>query len=184
MTPFVELPVRRDPELIRTHRESFLSQPDSFFREVFQGRLPSPDEKLAWSERATALMFPDRAFRNDTYEVQMNLERPFIHLDIRRHDGAAITQWRELQQIKNELVGPEHEAVELFPAESRLVDTGNQYHLWVCPDSATRFPLGWPKRCVLSEPVTVPGKGTGHDSIVGKTGLGMKVDGLTVSLGL
>jgi hypothetical protein len=25
--------------------------------------------------------------------------------------------------IKNELVGPEHEAVELYPAESRLVDS-------------------------------------------------------------
>lgn len=187
MTSFFELPVRRDPELLRAHRESLLSQPDSFYREVFQGRLPSLDEKLAWLERATALMIPDRAFRNDTYEVQMNLERPFIHLDIRRHDGGTITQWREMQQIKNELVGPEHEAVELFPAESRLVDTGNQYHLWVYADPVTRFPLGWPRRCVLAEPAataTVSVKASGHDSVAGKAGIGLKVNGLTVSLGL
>jgi len=29
------------------------------------------------------------------------------------------------------IVGEEHEAFEVYPAESRLVDTANQYHLWV-----------------------------------------------------
>jgi hypothetical protein len=37
-----------------------------------------------------------------------------------------VHDWRDLQRIKNQLVGPECEAVELYPAESRKVDTANQ----------------------------------------------------------
>lgn len=57
--------------------------------------------------------------------------------------------WRDLQAIKNELVGPEHEAIELYPAESRLVDTANQYHLWVLKDPSQRIPVGWTQRLVM-----------------------------------
>lgn len=59
-------------------------------------------------------------------------------------DGSARHDWRDFQRIKNELVAPEAEAVELFPAESRLVDTANHYHLWVFPEY--RFPFGMQAR--------------------------------------
>lgn len=52
-----------------------------------------------------------------------------------------IHNWRHLQRIKNELFGPEREAVELYPAESRLVDTTNSYWLWVMPEGK-RIDLG------------------------------------------
>ena len=65
---------------------------------------------------------------------------PMLHLTIRNQDGSNRRDWREFQRIKNELVGPEAEAVELYPAESRLVDTANHYHLWVFPEY--RFPFG------------------------------------------
>jgi hypothetical protein len=58
-------------------------------------------------------------------------------------DKEAIRDWRHFQRIKNEIVGPENEAVELFPAESRLVDGANQYHLWVLADKECRFPIGF-----------------------------------------
>lgn len=180
MTPLAEVPVRR-AEVIRANRDYFLSQPDPFFREVFEGRVPSSDEKLAWAGNAAAMSLPDRAFRNDTYEVQMRLDRPLIHLAIRRHDDGAITKWRDFQQIKNELIGPEHEAVELFPAESRLIDTSNQYHLWVFADRANRFPLGWWRRCVLPEQFAAPGIQHGRDQCAGKLGIALEVNGLTVS---
>ena len=73
---------------------------------------------------------------------------PLIHLSIKRLDRAAIHDWRDLQRIKNELVGPEHEAVELYPAESRLTDTSNQYHLWCSADPTFRYPFGWHERLV------------------------------------
>lgn len=182
MTPFAEISLRRDPEAIGAYRDACLRQPDEFFREAFQGRLPSLDEKRAWAERAALSMIPDRAFRNDTYEVLMNLEQPFIHLDIRRHDGRAVTNWRDFQQIKNELVGPEHEAMELFPAESRLVDTGNQYHLWVYAEPVKRFPLGWWRRCVSPSSAVSPVRSPGYDSAVGNAGIGITLKGGNVAI--
>jgi hypothetical protein len=173
VTPFAEVSLRRGPEAIRAYREICLCQSDELLCEVFQGRVPSPAEKLAWADRTAQLMIPDRAFRNDTYEVLMNLGRPFIHLDIRRHDGGAATNWRDLQQIKNELIGTEHEAVELFPAEGRLVDAGNQYHLWVYADPVTRFPLGWWQRCVPPSPGLSPVGQPGFDTAAGNSRVGI-----------
>lgn len=69
-------------------------------------------------------------------------------LSIRRHDKLAIHDWRDFQRIKNELVGLENEGVELYPAESRLVDCANQYHLWVGKLTTLRFPFGFPERVV------------------------------------
>lgn len=65
-----------------------------------------------------------------------------IHLSIRRVDRKASRDWRHFQRIKNELVGPEREAIEVFPPESKLVDTANQYHLFVYPTGMTS-PFTW-----------------------------------------
>ena len=54
-------------------------------------------------------------------------------LSIKPRDGSARHDWREFQRIKNELCGLEREAVELYPAESRLVDSANQFWLFVLP---------------------------------------------------
>jgi hypothetical protein len=100
---------------------------------------------------------------NDLYQVQLRPlpaegGRPaLVHLNIRRRDGKPIFRdWRHFQQIKNELVGAECEAVELYPAESRLSDTSNKYHLFVVPDPTYRFPFGFTKRDVLDADETVP----------------------------
>ncbi|MCD2324990.1 hypothetical protein LQ953_13280 [Sphingomonas sp. IC-56] len=61
---------------------------------------------------------------------------PVLWLRVYRHDGGILPDhWRTLQAIKSDLVGPEFEAVEIYPRESRLKDGENSYHLWV--------PLGW-----------------------------------------
>ena len=75
-------------------------------------------------------------------------EPEIVHLSIKRNDRAPIMNWRDLQKIKNELVGPECEAVQIFPAESRMVDTSNQYHLWVFSDPKVRIPFGYRERLV------------------------------------
>lgn len=49
--------------------------------------------------------------------------------------------WRDKQRIKNELFGPERVAIEVFPAESQMVDGANMYHLWVLPPG-TALPFG------------------------------------------
>jgi len=44
-------------------------------------------------------------------------------------------------------VGVECDAIQMFPAESRMVNTANQYHLIVLPEDAN-VPFGWGTRFV------------------------------------
>lgn len=94
------------------------------------------------------------AWINNLYQVAVfRLPTPvdspsLIHLSIKRRDKQAIHDWRHLQQIKNRIVGPEHEAIEIYPAESRLVDTSNQYHLFVFDKPDMRLPVGFCTRWV------------------------------------
>ena len=48
-------------------------------------------------------------------------------------DGQRDIPWRIKQRIKNELFGEERTAIEVFPAESKLVDSFDVYHLWILP---------------------------------------------------
>lgn len=80
-------------------------------------------------------------------------DTPIIHLSIKRIDRNPIHDWRDLQRIKNAIVGEENEAFELYPAESRLVDTANQYHLWAFTDKRVRIPCGFTSRLVSEEQI-------------------------------
>ena len=86
---------------------------------------------------------------NNLYQVKIRTEyndfvrSDVVHLSIKRKDKNPVHNWRHFQQIKNELVGPENEAIELYPAESRLVDSANQYHLWVIADPSKRIKIGF-----------------------------------------
>lgn len=62
----------------------------------------------------------------------------WAHIGIHCQDGEARHDWRDFQAIKNDLVGPDWEALELYPAESRLLDPSNYYMLWCAP----KIPLG------------------------------------------
>lgn len=62
-------------------------------------------------------------------------------LSIKPKDGAR-HDWREFQRMKNEIFGPHREAVELYPSEDRLVDTANQFYLFVAPEGI-RWPFGF-----------------------------------------
>lgn len=75
------------------------------------------------------------------------------HLSLKRRDREPIDsdRWRTFQKIKNTIVGPTHEAVELYPSEKRLVDTANQYHLWVLTDPDIVFPFGFMERLVAED---------------------------------
>jgi len=79
---------------------------------------------------------------NDRYVVTVFERGVLTELSIRRQDREYPRDWRHFQRIKNEICGPEREACELFPAESRLVDGANQFHLWVLP-AGMQFPFGY-----------------------------------------
>ena len=88
------------------------------------------------------LTFPDdtdkitkfSTWHNKTYAVAV-FEPAFAgaptQITIQRFDEKPARDWRHLQQIKDEVCGPEFEAVELFPAKSRVFDMTNTTHLWV-----------------------------------------------------
>lgn len=97
-------------------------------------------------------------WRNDIYQVEVKRHDEIVHLNIRRVDGGPILRdWRHFQQIKNELIGPECEAIELYPAESRLADAANKYHLYGIADPTFRFPFGSMERYVSYETGKTPG---------------------------
>jgi hypothetical protein len=68
-----------------------------------------------------------------------------IYLMIGRWDGepAGPERYRDFMRIRDELVGFEHEAAEIYPQRSVEIDTENVYHLWVCESEHSRFPFGW-----------------------------------------
>lgn len=123
---------------------------------------------IATAERQVQQLRQQSIFLSATHQVNVQLIRvPFgedlgdvAWLSIKRRDREVIRDWRELQSIKNAIVGPEHEGFELYPAESRLVDTANQFHLFVFMDRRVRMPVGFVAREVA---------GTAEASAVGAT---------------
>lgn len=80
----------------------------------------------------------DEVWMNPEYQVNITRDVPsgfqdttIWHLSIKRLGKTPIHDWRDLQQIKNMLVSPDAEAIEIYPSHKRVVDGSNQYHLWV-----------------------------------------------------
>jgi hypothetical protein len=91
-----------------------------------------------------------RYFQSSVYRVSFYVQPPvedvrpfhFGLLSYRRRDGKTIGSWREKQLIKDCIAGTLCEGAELFPSHLRLLDTANQYHLWLMP-SASLMPFGY-----------------------------------------
>jgi hypothetical protein len=140
----VEIAVRRSLQILETN-------PDAMANALKQNPSATADQVAkAVEARIRKEMAESEVWLNDTYQVMVyrNSRPPterwpaMIYLSIRRLDRKPVHQWQDLQEIKNQIVGAEHEAVELYPAESRKVDTANLYHLWVLAEP-TRFPFGF-----------------------------------------
>lgn len=89
----------------------------------------------------------EQIFKNNLFQVnvrQFSVDGlgEMLHLSIKRIDREAFHDWRVFQRIKNEIVGEQFEAVEIYPPESYLVDSANQYHLWVLPEGVL-LPFGF-----------------------------------------
>ena len=80
-------------------------------------------------------------FKNSAHNLGPDVE--VWHLSIRRQDREAVHDWRHFQQIKNEICGKEYEGLELYPAESRVLDAANQYHLYVIMQDGAQVPVGY-----------------------------------------
>ncbi len=72
----------------------------------------------------------------------------FTRLGIMRLDQSAAHDFRDYQQIKNDVCGEDWEAIELYPSESRLVDPSNYFLLWAFPPNTLN--IGMSERNVLN----------------------------------
>ena len=77
-------------------------------------------------------------------------------LSIKRRDKKPVNSWQDFQTIKNVLVSEGCDAMQIYPAEKRLVNTANQYHL-ICLPEDTALPFGWEGRLVVTASGTTAG---------------------------
>jgi len=69
---------------------------------------------------------------------------PMANLAIRRNpndERRDVDIWADLQRVKNEILGENIEALELYPSEERRID-GEEYHLWCLPEGI-KVPFGF-----------------------------------------
>ena len=117
-------PLAKDPE---AYRESKRAQVAKMARAQF------PD----LSDKAIDDLMSDETWGNDRYTVSVHYiggdRDGFVEIAVHNHNRTPHVPWRHLQQIKNEVVGADREAIQLFPAEDRLVDNANEYWIYVYP---------------------------------------------------
>jgi hypothetical protein len=98
-----------------------------------------PFERRAGAEASAAHIGDIRScWLNNVYSVQVYARtmadgRVALQLAVRRHDGEDIRGWSVLQRIKNELVGQDRVAIEVYPREEDLIDDAPMRHLFVLP---------------------------------------------------
>lgn len=101
--------------------------------------------------------YGEQIFVNNLYQVNARQhDENLVHLSIKRLDKKPAKNWRHFQYIKNQLCGDEACGIEIYPPESVLVDTVNQYHMMVM-DKACFPPILFQERLVSEhmEPYTV-----------------------------
>ena len=113
---------------------------ESFFREEKR------NETLEVYANSIYMVFVDR----QTDLADGELKNKITHLSIKRKDKRPCNSWADFQAIKNELVGEEVDAVEVYPKESNLVNTANQYHLWCFPPDL-RLGFGFQARATVEK---------------------------------
>lgn len=126
-------------------RPGFIRNPD--LEEANQRAGVSPADEIWINDLYQAVL--RRMVRNGETDPPPN-NSGMLHISIHRHDRWPIGDWRHMQQIKNELAGPERTAVEIYPPESELVDSSNEYHLWVL-DEGVDLPFAFHEGLVTSD---------------------------------
>jgi len=128
----------REEEIVKEEEPSRVLSPCKIVGrvEAILGKMPAYDEWECDLYYGSLRRFKTGAFwSGGQYAV----------IGITAKDETARHDWREFQQIKNSLLGPEWEGVELYPAESRLVDPTNRFYLWCFPPGVLAG-LGLPHR--------------------------------------
>jgi hypothetical protein len=99
--------------------------------------------------------YPEAIFINRDFQVTVFSEEglggwpDMWRLHMRKRNNGPVRDWSIIQRIKNSLIGPDHEAIQLYPSEARAVHARNQYHIYVLKDPHRRLPFGFREKLVL-----------------------------------
>lgn len=119
---------------------------------------PSPSDWDPYDEwRMQSKRPKDPSFRywNSRYRVTVTEAKQSLlkckcwKMLIIRADQSAHHDYRDYQRIKDDIFGPEAEALELYPARSREVDPSNAFILYVF--DKRRIPIGVPVKNVCTQ---------------------------------
>lgn len=84
--------------------------------------------RVGWAKNIEA------GYTNDWYVVLITtMADAGVHLAVRAKHLGREPPWADMQRIKNELVGEERLAVQIYPRDSRRMTSEGMYHLWVLP---------------------------------------------------
>ena len=70
-------------------------------------------------------------WESDVYECLAFMQDNATRLDIRRKDEKDRITWDELQKIKSDCGFGHLDAIELYPADMDVINTGNWRHLYI-----------------------------------------------------
>ena len=82
---------------------------------------------------------PDYLWENNRYSVSPRIQWnqsykvPVLSLSFKDYYRTTQRDWRDFQNIKNELAGYESRAFEVYPEDHNLMDVANQFWLWCFP---------------------------------------------------
>ncbi len=87
----------------------------------------------------------NRKFMVLVYPEKDGIERLTCFRTLMKDDGSRFVDgitWDELQALKNECGRGDRWAMEIYPAEAKIVNVSNMRHLWVLPEGKTPE-MGW-----------------------------------------
>jgi hypothetical protein len=138
-------------------------------RAEYVGELIASGASQGEAEDSWSVFRGSDMYESDEYVVQLikggvgNLSHALATytLVISRRDGQAVRDWRDIQEIKNRMVGRETEAVELYPSKARSFDFRDRTVLFCYvgssgaerPDAAPHLPFGARERVVSIQSV-------------------------------
>jgi hypothetical protein len=100
---------------------------------------------------AVLVLISDECWANSEYivAVERGIEPSPIfptvtHLTVRRRDRMLLShsKWCDLQYIKDQVIGSQFTAIEIYPPSAQVIDLENAYHLWAFDDPEFQLPFG------------------------------------------
>jgi hypothetical protein len=144
---------------------NFMHRGPGAWRDIVPPEPPSlPWQKLRYVETIAEAGMKYEIWENDRYYCSVRRyakgffvkNSPYIVIGISNDDESARHDFRDFQAIKNDIAGRDWEAVELYPAESRLKDPSNRFYLWCVPKGLLKFGLPGGRHVLTSAAAVAP----------------------------